>query len=532
MSLQELIPLPHLTLLTLLALLSAVFILIAAGISRSKRGNWAHLPPGPAAMPLVGNLFQLPWKDLPRSFAAQSHYYGPLYYMRIINRHFVAINSLELAQALFDKRGATYSHRPRMVMAQEIIKRDTMLFMNYGPEFTKSRRLISTFLNQKIASKYWPAQEIESLKFVLSVRRTPADVLELTRWTATSLIIRLLYGIEVKDKEDPLVHLAEDFARLTSESTKPGKWLVDSFPSLRHVPAWLPGAGFKRWAKYAKARMEEFSWLPYTIVKNNIAAGRITACWTAEKLLEKTEPLTAQEEKDIRHAATSIYSAPYPITFFTDAGGSDTTPAMICTFILLMLRNPSVQKKAQEEIDRVTGGTWVPGMQDCEMFPYVNCVIKELFRFNPAVPLVPHSLQEDDFFEGYFIPKGTWVMANMWGFMHDETRYPDPDLFSPERFEIGEGKQPQDDPLEIVFGFGRRSCPGYLLALSSVYLNVIHLLFAFDIVPAKDAKGQEIIPPVEFGDAHVSHPKPFVCDIRERDPERIIWLEHALQSLQ
>lgn len=48
------------------------------------------------------------------------------------------------------------------------------------------------------------------------------------------------------------------------------------------------------------------------------------------------------------------------------------------------------------------------------------------------------------------------------------------------------------------------SCPGYLLALSSVYLNVIHLLFAFDIVPAKDAKGKEIIPPVEFGDAHVS----------------------------
>lgn len=48
--------------------------------------------------------------------------------------------------------------------------------------------------------------------------------------TATSLVIRLLYGIEVKDKEDPLVHLAEDFARLTTESTQPGRWLVDAFP--------------------------------------------------------------------------------------------------------------------------------------------------------------------------------------------------------------------------------------------------------------------------------------------------------------
>ena len=46
-----------------------------------------------------------------------------------------------------------------------------------------------------------------------------------------SLIIRLVYGIEVKSTDDELVRLAGDFSRLTDEATKPGRWLVDSFPA-------------------------------------------------------------------------------------------------------------------------------------------------------------------------------------------------------------------------------------------------------------------------------------------------------------
>ena len=88
--------------------------------------------------------------------------------------------------------------------------------------------------------------------------------------------------------------------------------------------------------------------------------------------------------------------------------------SVLATFVLMMVRNPDVQRKAQAEVDWVTAGRWVPGMKDRHLFPYVNCLIKELFRINPVVHLVPHSLIADDVFEGYRIPKGTWVMANMW----------------------------------------------------------------------------------------------------------------------
>ena len=129
---------------------------------------------------------------------------------------------------------------------------------------------------------------------------------------------------------------------------------------------------------------------------------------------------------------------------------------ILAVFTLMMVRNPDVQRKAQAEVDAVTGGAWVPTFKDRHLFPYVNCVAKEVFRIHTPTPLIPHSPTEDDEFGGYTIPKGAWVMANVWAFNHDEERYPEPFEFRPERYETGEGKVPQPDPTELVFGFGRR----------------------------------------------------------------------------
>lgn len=42
----------------------------------------------------------------------------------------------------------------------------------------------------------------------------------------------------------------------------------------------------------------------------------------------------------------------------------------------------------------------------------------------------------------------------------DETRYPNPEAFIPERFLDSERMLIKDDPADFVFGFGRRICPG------------------------------------------------------------------------
>ncbi len=48
--------------------------------------------------------------------------------------------------------------------------------------------------------------------------------------------------------------------------------------------------------------------------------------------------------------------------------------------ILAMIRFPEVQKRAQEEIDRVIGNDYLPGISDGERLPYCSALCKELLR--------------------------------------------------------------------------------------------------------------------------------------------------------
>ena len=69
---------------------------------------------------------------------------------------------------------------------------------------------------------------------------------------------------------------------------------------------------------------------------------------------------------------------------------------------------PDIQKRAQDEIDRVIGQTRLPKLDDRPSLPYIEAIYRELLRFAPPVPLaIPHGLTEDDYYKGYFIPKGT-----------------------------------------------------------------------------------------------------------------------------
>jgi cytochrome P450 len=80
-----------------------------------------------------------------------------------------------------------------------------------------------------------------------------------------------------------------------------------------------------------------------------------------------------------------------------------------------MVLFPEVQKRAQEEIDRVVGKERLPDFADRDKLPYINAVIKEVLRWHPVTPLgIPHMATEDDIYEGYLIPKGAYLFPNNW----------------------------------------------------------------------------------------------------------------------
>lgn len=80
-----------------------------------------------------------------------------------------------------------------------------------------------------------------------------------------------------------------------------------------------------------------------------------------------------------------------------------------------MAKYPDVQRRAQEEIDRVVGTDRLPTFADDADLPYVNALVKEIFRWRPTAPLaIPHASMEDDTYNGLFIPKDSLVLGNSW----------------------------------------------------------------------------------------------------------------------
>lgn len=72
-----------------------------------------------------------------------------------------------------------------------------------------------------------------------------------------------------------------------------------------------------------------------------------------------------------------------------------------------MATNPEAQRKAQAELDRVVGNKRLPDITDRVNLPYIEAIYREVMRLCPVLPLgLPHGLSEDDYYKGFFLPKG------------------------------------------------------------------------------------------------------------------------------
>jgi len=177
-----------------------------------------------------------------------------------------------------------------------------------------------------------------------------------------------------------------------------------------------------------------------------------------------------------------------------------------------MVLYPEAQKRAQKEIDSVVGTGRLPDFDDESSLPFVSALVSEVLRWHPVAPIaVPHRLVVDDVYEGYFLPAGSVVIGNAWAVLHDESTYPEPSQFRPERF-----LDPDVKPPDAAFGFGRRICPGRFMARSSLWIAVASVLAAYDISPVVDVDGIPQIPKEEYTAAVITYPEAFRCTIRPR----------------
>ncbi|KAK7460413.1 hypothetical protein VKT23_009133 [Stygiomarasmius scandens] len=309
----------------------------------------------------------------------------------------------------------------------------------------------------------------------------PENLQKNARDYAGASILRITYGMTSEKKKAYYVKLADLAMQSFIEGSNHGSYMVDYFPSLKYIPSWVPGAGFKRqaaiWAQY----VSDLNRHPWQYLKSSIANGTAIPSMATKGLdyvssdIEKMEPV-------IQHICAVAYTA-----------GTDTTVSLLLSLILVLVCHPELQKRAQAELDSVVGSDRLPDFKDRENLPYLDAIIKETQRMYPVAPLgLSHYSLEDDIYEGHFIPKGTTVVGNVWAVLHDERIYPNPMEFKPERFLKQEGKPTAPDSAIYAFGFGRRVCPGRFYVLDAVWLVLACVLATLDVTKVFDIDGKEI----------------------------------------
>ncbi|KAJ7223155.1 cytochrome P450 [Mycena pura] len=438
-----------------LQVLLLLSLTLAVGLAGLVVRHHRRLP-----LPPVFNqgLGQYPWT----AYAKFSKTAGPLITIPALGRPIVVINTTKAASDLLERR-SSFADRPRWPMAELLGRQDNVGFTYYGERLKKMRKELHAALSAGVLVGIWGALlDRESLHLCQALlnAKAPDAFYDSVENNLQQLIVQFTYG---RSADLDYIRLAKLVMHQTGEALQPGRWSVNFLPALKYVPAWVPGAGFKRWAAEAKMSFYDMTRKPFYRCKEEVTPLPLVLHYISNDAL---------------------------------AAGTETVSGTVLSFIAIMLRHPEVQERAYREIVSVVGTTRLPDLSDRRALPYVNAIIQEIHRFNPAVPLVTHGNSVEEEYEGMRIPKKTWVMGNVWAMLHDEEVYPEPDKFVPERFAPPDGAAAQPDPNGIVFGFGRRRCPGLHFANAYLYLVVARTLALFKLVPPDG--DYQALPPIEF----------------------------------
>jgi cytochrome P450 len=490
------------------------------------------LPPGPPAEPLIGHMRIIPSEHPEYQYAKWGkEYRTDVLHFTSLGRDIIVLNSVEAARDLMDKKGANFADRPRFALFEVMGWGITLTFLRWSPRFKLHRKLLQQSFTQSACKSYRPIQVQESHRAVRAIIARPKDWELLLRQFSQAVVLRIGFGIEVQERDDPYVRMAIDVEEATGEGGVPGASVVDMFPKLAYTPSALARLSALLaplvHARRSKASIQQLHDAPWAAVEASIRNekemrpsfvhthySRYLANQVSGKLNEATID-------DIKGAAGAISIA-----------GGNTTWSTIIVCILNLILHPEVQGRLRDEIDAVVGLDEngdilrLPTFEDRPALKWLDYVIQETTRWAPLSPLgVPHASVAEDTYKGYRIPAGSVVYANAWAMSRDERHYSNPEQFDPERYvsvaDGGRGEPLPDGP----FGFGRRVCPGQYLALSGVYIIIATLIATTELRCPFDADGNEIVPRVSFSNGLSGVPDSFDCDF-------VLRSERAKQLLE
>ncbi|XP_064613115.1 cytochrome P450 3A8-like [Liolophura sinensis] len=166
--------------------------------------------------------------------------------------------------------------------------------------------------------------------------------------------------------------------------------------------------------------------------------------------------------------------------------GFESTATAVSHLLYSLAIYPECQDKLVEEIDEALKGG-APTYDNVMKLPYLEKCLCEAQRLYPAIRGNSRMSREAITINGIYIPANTSVMLMGYALQHDETYWPDPEKFDPERWSP-EQKAARHPYVSIPFGAGPRNCVGMRLAQLEAKMSVVAMLQRFRFIRAPDTE--------------------------------------------
>ncbi|KAG8797738.1 hypothetical protein FRC17_007658, partial [Serendipita sp. 399] len=339
------------------------------------------------------------------------------------------------------------------------------------PSFYEQRKVFRKVMGPHVISDFDLLIEEEAKNLVNSAKGFSGDPHDILHDATGAVVIRLAYGDKVHAQHGPeLVQLNLSLMSFLAWSMTQ-LWIVNIMPMTRFLPTWIPGLQWPAVAKRGTEMVSKLRYWAYDMVKEDHERGMADP-----SVISKYISDSSISKESLRDGTALMYF-----------GGVDTTGTALMSLFANILLHPHVQRKIHEELDSVLPPGHFPTFADLDSMRYLKAVWNETLRVSPPVPgALPHVNSTDDVWNGYFFPKGTIIVANVGDLLRDPRKWgEDADEFKPERFLPEYNPRTSENPSveSIVFGFGRRVCPGRHLAERNGMMFAAAMLSAYEVLP-------------------------------------------------
>ncbi|KAM0015472.1 putative ferruginol synthase [Helianthus debilis subsp. tardiflorus] len=443
------------------------FLLNGISLRRNRR-----LPPGPAGLPIIGNLLDLGPKPH-ESLAKLSKKHGPLMTIRLGTITCVVASTPDAAREILQRNDEACSGRLVPDAAASLPDNDVaMAWIPANDVWRTMRKALSTYLTQqhKLDTLRDLRQNVLDgmLEFLHECGRKKAgvDIGKLSFAVALNQMSNTCVSQNVTNYESDDIGGFKTAVKTVMKMT--GKFnIADLFPVLKPLDP-------QNIRKHGKAA---YGWL------DKVTEGFITERLKnresklprfgdmLDSLLDYSE--SNEAEFTLKHIKILLVEL-----FLAGTETSSNTTEWAMTELLL---NPDMFSRVREEVSTTVGENGK--IQEAKLLdlPYLQAVIKETMRLHLAVPLlVPHKTETEVKLGEYIVPKNTQILVNAWAMARDPKYWENPMTFKPERFLENELEYKGQHFEFIPFGSGRRMCPGIPLAQRVVSLMLATFVYHCD----------------------------------------------------